>query len=169
MASSSARPSGWAKSAQPSAPPTKPTDGSTSETVAPRTQVTQKPVRLEGTSQFSSTMTATVSDASSRTVKAKYPGEVSGASVLFTVTIKNTSRREVDLNALVVNVLDDEEAPANQITSPPASDMPHVVAPGRTARGRYVFVVPKGSRNPITIEASVSAEEPVLVFRGPVG
>jgi len=124
---------------------------------------------LEGRSRFSKTLAVAVSDVSSRTVKAKYPGEVSGASVLFTVTIRNTSAREVDLNALVVNVLDDEEAPGNQITSPPASDMPHVVAPGRSARARYVFVVPKGSRDPVTIEISLSADEPVLVFRGPAG
>ena len=150
-------------------PPATPTPGSVTKTVAPRTQSTLKPVKLgKAVSRFNPGVSTKVSRVSSAYVKAKYPGEVSGPSIIFTLSITNSSNRVVDLDTLVVNVLDAKLAPANRITSPPAVPMPKAVAAGHTVTGRYVFVVPKATRKPITIQVSRSADEPVVVFTGPV-
>ena len=173
----SAQPSGAASSAGtsgssggsssgPSAPPTTPTPGSVDQTVPPVAQSTAKPVKLQGSSRLHEGLDVRVSGVGSKQVSAKRPGEVSGASVLFTVTVKNGSSKVVDLNSLVVNVLDAKAVPASRITTPPAKPMPNAVAGGKSASGRYVFVVPKGARKPLTIQVSLAAGDPVLIFRG---
>lgn len=170
-APSSAGASGGSKtSSGPSAPPTTPTPGSVDQTVPPVAQSTQKPVKLDGgSSRFHKGLDVRVSDVGTKKVSAKLPGEVSGDGVLFTVTVKNGSSTVVDLNSLVVNVLDAKAVPASRITTSPAKPMPNAVAAGGSARGRYVFVVPKGARKPISVEVSLAAGDPVLVFRGSAG
>ena len=151
----------------PSAPPTTPTPGSITDTVPARSQATAAPVKLrKTTARFDKSLNVTITDVHGAEVKAKKPGETSGASVIFTVVVKNGSNRVVDLNPLVVNVLDDKQVPASRISSAPASPMPDAVAAGRSARGRYAYVVPTNARRPITVQVSLSADQPVLVFRG---
>ena len=137
--------------------------------MAPGTQATAKPVKLENTrARFDDSLSVTISGLRSASVKSKLPGEVAGPSVIFEVTIKNGSDKVVDLNQLVVNVLDDKQVPASRITTKPARPMPHAVDAGSVARGRFVYVVPKKKRDPITVQVSLTAEQPVLVFKGRV-
>lgn len=154
---------------EPSAPPTTPQPGSVTETVPPGSQTTAKPVKLENSrARFDDALSVTISGLRSGDVKAKLPAEVPGPSVIFDVTIKNGSNKVVDLNQLVVNVLDDQQVPGSRITTKPARPMPRAVDGGSVARGRFVYVVPKKNRDPITVQVSLTAEQPVLVFRGRV-
>ena len=165
----SASPTAKQSTITPSAPPTTPTPGSITEIVPARTQATAKPVKLrKTTARFDKSLNVTITDVHGAEVKAKKPGETSGASVIFTVVVKNGSDRVVDLNSLVVNVLDDKQVPGSRISSAPASPMPLAVAGGRSAEGRFVYVVPTNARRPITVQVSLSADQPVLLFRGSV-
>lgn len=165
--SASAAPTKKQSTSTPSAPPTTPTPGSITETVPARTQATAEPVKLrKASARFDKSLSVKITDIRAAEVKAKKPGETSGASVIFDVVVKNGSNRVVDLNALVVNVLDDKQVPASRISTAPASPMPHAVAAGHSAKGRYVYVVPTSARKPITVQVSLSADQPVLVFRG---
>jgi len=154
---------------EPSAPKTTPVPGSTDQTVAARKQSVAPAARVGAPSSFRKTLVARVSGVKTQTVQAKLPGEVSGPSVVFDLTVRNTGDQTVDLNQLVVNLKDAKGAPAGSITSAPARPMPHVVGAGASARGRYVFVVPRPARGQVTIEVSLTAEDPVLVFRDAVG
>lgn len=162
-------PTGSSAAPEPSAPPTTPQPGSVEETVAPGSEATAKPVKLENTrARFDDSLSVTISGLRSASVKSQLPGEVAGPSVIFEVTIKNGGDKVVDLNQLVVNVLDDEQVPGSRITTKPARPMPHAVDGGSVARGRFVYVVPKKKRDPITVQVSLTAEQPVLVFKGRV-
>lgn len=137
--------------------------------MATRQQSDAPPARIGAPSSLRKTLVAKISKVRSQEVQAKLPGQVSGPSVVFTLTLRNEADQAIDLNQLVVNLSDAKNYPANPITSTPAVPMPHVVPAKGSASGRYVFVVPKSARKQVTIGVSLTAEDPVLVFRGPVG
>ena len=123
---------------------------------------------LNSPSAFNKTLSARVSNFDTQTVKAVLPGEVSGSSVVFTLSLRNRADQVVDLDQLVVNLLDGNDDPATRISSAPATQMPRALGKGTSADARFVFVVPAKARKNITIEVSLTAEEPVLIFKGSV-
>lgn len=158
--------------AKPTAARTTPAPGSISKTVAPRTQKVATPVKLGNNQRkgiFSPKVTAQITSIRHRNVRAQIPGEYPGPSILFNLKISNGSTESIDLNPLVVNVLDSSKAPANRITSAPATQMTNVLAPGSSAQATYVFVVPKNRRNRVTIEVTISPARAAVVFKGNLG
>ncbi len=171
--------------AHPTAAKTTQTRGSIRQTVKPRTVETAKPVSIgpaktsgaqqsgakksKAASPFGDGVTAKLTGIRHGYVRAKIPGQISGASVIFDLTIKNGSGAALDLNPLVVNLTDASGSPTQPITSvAPAKSMPDLLQPGRSATGTFVFVVPKNQRNPVTVDVTVSADLKVVTFRGDV-
>lgn len=99
-------------------------------------------------------------------IKAKLPGEVSGNSLIMTLTVRNGSKSPLDLTSTSVVLVDAEGSPANLISSAPAKPLPDAVPAGKSVSGTFVFVVSNKRRNPVTVDVSVSADRPVMVFRG---
>jgi hypothetical protein len=96
---------------------------------------------------------------------ARLPGEITGPALALTIEVSNTGIRPADLGAVVVNVLDSDEAPGAEMTAAPAQPLTGRLAPKKTARGVYVFRVPMDKRRPVTVTVSIG-DAPVLVFRG---
>lgn len=169
--SPSSSPSGSASTApSPTAARTKPSRGSIHKTVPSRTVHTSKPVGLrDKDGLFGSNITARIADIRQQYVKAKLPGQLSGASVIFNLVIANGSGRALDLNTTTVTVADAEGDPAPQITSDPATRLPNVLRPGTSATATYVFIVPEKRRNPLDIDVTINADLNVVVFRGDAG
>lgn len=174
--SSSARPGTHTTSNSPAAPsqtaaPKKPAHGSIHKVVPSRTMHTAKPVGLDKKSgSFGSGVTAKVVGIRQQYVKAKLPGQLSGASVVFDLAIKNGSRQSLDLNATTVTVTDAKGDPAPEITATtPATPLPNLLRAGETASATYVFIVPKADRNPVDIDVTINSNLKVVVFHGDAG
>jgi hypothetical protein len=63
-----------------------------------------------------------------------------------------------------------DKTPASPLDDP--SQRPFgidMVAPGASADGVYVFTVPEGQRDLVTVEVGYQAGAPLLLFSGPVG
>ncbi len=150
---------------------TKPSAGSTASTVPSRTQKTNAPTKklTQANSTVAPKVTAVLTSIRSAQVNAKYPGEISGNSVIFRVMVTNNSGSVLDLSNVVVTVLGANGNPASEITSSPAKPLTGSAKAGSSAAGTYVFVVPKGQRNPITVSLTVSADTTIAVFKGNAG
>jgi hypothetical protein len=99
------------------------------------------------------------------TAKAQLPGEVAGSALAITIDVTNTGSNSADLSTVVVTLLDSDDAPGSEMTTKPSDPVTGKVGAGKTARGVYVFTVPKNKRSPITVPISVK-DAPVLVFTG---
>jgi hypothetical protein len=100
--------------------------------------------------------------------KARVPGEVSGPGLAITAEVANDSTHAVDLGNVVVTLTDSTGAPGGPVSGPPAKPLSGSVAPGKKARGVYVFTVPASNRRPLTIFVSVRPGKPVVSFKGSI-
>jgi hypothetical protein len=62
-----------------------------------------------------------------------------------------------------------DETPASPLDDPSQAPFQGTVAPGETADGVYVFSVPAGERDSVTVEVGYTAGAPLLHFSGRVG
>ncbi len=143
-----------------------PTPGSTAETVQAKPEVTKKAVELDKPSADGSGVVVRIAGLRAITAKAQLPGEVAGPAVALTVEVENESQRPVDLGAVVVTVLDSEEAPGIEMSAKPADPLSGKLRPGKSTTGVYVFTVDRGRRNPISVNVTLAGAAPVLVFKG---
>jgi len=168
------------ESGTPTSAPTTPTDGQTSlaptpdpsdtpATPTPTETTSPEPVPIESPGTIVTGLTAQVVGIEAVDGVAKGPGEVSGPSIRFTVTIANGTSDSVDLTATVVTVdYGADRTPAGQLYEPGASPMPTKVAAGAEASGVYVFSIPTDQRGLVHITVDYSVGVPPLVFSGRV-
>lgn len=147
---------------EPVPPPSK---GNTKETVPSGTQASKKPVGLDESSN-SGDVVVKVTDVKTVKAKAQIPGEVSGPGLLISVSVKNNSEKALDLGAVLVTVYDSSDAPAGEMTMAPNKPMKGSLKPGATAKGAYLFTIPKKRRSPIVVNVTLPTGSPVAVFRG---
>lgn len=115
------------------------------------------------------TVTAEVTKTEAVEGKAEGPGEISGPAVRFTVAIKNSTARALDLSDTVVNAYyGSQGTPADALEKPGGRAFPAEVAAGRTATGVFVFRVPKSGRSKVQITVDTSTRNPVVAFTGRV-
>jgi len=142
-----------------------PTPGGVESTVAPKPEVSKKPVKLNKPSKTGTGLTAKLVSIKNIRAEAQLPGEVAGAGLAITIDVTNTGTKPADLSTVVVTLLDSDQAPGNEMTTKPSDPLTGMVRAGKTARGVYVFTVPKNKRSPITVTVSIK-DAPVLVFTG---
>jgi hypothetical protein len=112
-------------------------------------------------------LTAAVSRMEAVQGTASGPGEVAGPAVRFTITITNTTGKRVDLTNTVVNAYSGtDSAPAIELQSPGAEPFPASVANGASAKGVFVFNIPKADRKHVEITVDTSVLNPVVAFKG---
>ena len=142
-----------------------PTPGAVESTVEAKPEESKKPVKLDKPSKTGTGLTAKLTTIKAIEAKAQLPGEIAGPALALTVEVTNSGAKPADLSAVVVTVLDSDEAPGGEMTSDPAKPLRGRLSAGKTARGVYVFTIDKGKRNPVTVTVSIS-DAPVLVFNG---
>lgn len=127
------------------------------------------PVPIESPGTITPGLTAQILGIEAVDGVAQGPGEVSGPSIRFTVTVTNTTDAAVDLTATVVTVdYGADRTPAGQLYEPGASPMPTTVAAGAAASGVYVFSIPTDQRGLVNITVDYSVGVPPLIFSGRV-
>lgn len=145
-----------------------PSPGGVDSTVPTEPEESKRPVELDEPSGTGTGLTARLVTIRSVTAKAQLPGEVAGPALAITIEVENADADAADLSSVVVNVLDADDAPGTQMTAAPSRPLAGRVGGRKSARGVYLFTVPKDKRNPITVTVSI-ADAPVLVFTGRPG
>ena len=99
--------------------------------------------------------------------KATGPGEIAGPSVRFTITIKNSTGKKVDLSSTVVNAYAGvDSAPAIPLQGPGGKPFPSSVADGGSATGVFVFNIARADRDRVEVTVDTSVRNPVVAFKG---
>jgi hypothetical protein len=149
------------------------------------TVTTKPPVALHAVADFGTGVTARIVSIKAVEVQAVGPGGVSGPGLNIVIEVTNHTAKPINIDNAVVTVTDANGTPGvPMIFTPQASkndvdkDLPAVnpdsfsypmtgsLAPHETASGTYVFTIPAGHRNPVTMNFSYAGDAPVVVFKG---
>ena len=142
-----------------------PGGGSVTETVAPATVTTPSAKPIGATQTPAAGVAVTIATAPAKLV-AKVPGDVSGAGVLVTVTLKNSTGKAVPAGDTVVNLYDASGAPAPDFVGEPTSPIHGDLAAGATAKGSYAFRLAQAG--PVRIEVRGNPAMGIAVYEGAV-
>lgn len=146
-----------------------PTPGSVKETVKPQRQKTRAPVEMDETATVTSRLTVEVTNVKSiKNPKTGMPSELAGPAVAVTLRLDNETGDDIDLTNVVVEVSDSTGAPGNRLTGDPYQPFAGQVASGKTVNGVYVYAVNEDLRDPVTVTMTLSADRPIVLFRGKV-
>lgn len=97
------------------------------------------------------------------------PGQISGPSIRFTVTLVNNGPTDILTDKVVVNVESGvDSAPAIQLSGPGASPFPENTKPGETSTGTFVFLIPNDQRDQVRIFFNYQVSSPIVAFEGAV-
>lgn len=95
------------------------------------------------------------------------PGNVVGPALRVTVRITNRTQADLSLSGVTVNLAyGPNDAPAAPLDDPSRRPFSTVLQPGEDADGIYVFSVPGGARETVTIEVGYQPGAPRLLFTG---
>jgi len=96
------------------------------------------------------------------------PGESSGEQAdALTIVLDNGTDAPLDLGGVTVDLSSGAEAaPARPSNSEPARPFSGVLAPGSSAEGVYVFVVPPDQRGDVVVTVNYAADQPTVAFAG---
>jgi len=96
------------------------------------------------------------------TVKAQLPGELAGPAAAVPVQIRNGSKKAFSLDGLAVTAAYNGDTPGTDTSAAPAKPMEGSLKPGQTAKGTYVFMVPRKYAGSLHLEIS-SDQSPTIV------
>lgn len=142
--------------------------------VVNRSNAVANPVRVEpaafdAEARFADGVTATTSDFSRGTVQGEGQGIVAGAEyVVFTVSLYNGSREELDLSAVIPALMyggEERTAAAPLYGEVPVADLTGVLKPGESTEGSYAFLIPAAAVRPVLYLDLNGTHQP-LVFQG---
>jgi hypothetical protein len=95
------------------------------------------------------------------------PGNLAGPAVRVTVRLTNGTAEPVSLDGAVVTMTHGaEQTPASPLDDPSAVPFSHVLDPGDSAVGVYVFTVAEDARESVTVSVGYRPGAPYLVFTG---
>ncbi len=142
-----------------------PGGGNISETIPPKPMATQTAVPLSKPAAVGK-VTVSLVKLEKITVKASGPGEIGGPAVAVTVKVANGTDKAVDGAATTVNLLGKDGSPALPTPTKPAAPISGSIAAGGSAQGVYVFTIKNGIENPVTVQVTYAAGQPIAQFTG---
>jgi len=126
-------------------------------------------VGIDDSAELASDVSAQIARIESVEAVATQPGEIAGPAIRVTVEVANGTDTQQDLRAAVVNAsYGDDDIPADPMTSPGGSPLPASVEPGASAKGVYLFAIPKDERDKVAIVLDLRLGGKVVVFEGAV-
>jgi cell division septation protein DedD len=95
-------------------------------------------------------------------------GNVAGPALRATVRLTNGAAEPVDLDLVSVTLTHGADAvPASPLDDPSRAPLGGTLEPGESAEGVYVFTVPEGDRDVVSLTVGYGSGVPFLVFTGP--
>jgi hypothetical protein len=128
---------------------------------------TLKAVSLNAPSQVGDGVVVAVPAIESVNASGQGPGNVAGPALRVTVRITNGTRAAVALGGVAVNLSYGKDAtPASPVDDPSQRPFSGRVAPGGHVDAVYVFSVPAGDRDTVTIDVGYKPGAPRALFTG---
>lgn len=140
--------------------------GGINQIVPSAARKTKAPVPLAGTADFGTGVTAHLTSVTAVQAQAAGPGEVAGPALKVAVRLTNDSDAAISLVGVVVTIADANGTPGVQMSQSGSSPFRGSLAAHASADAVYVFTIPAGHRNPVTVNLSYSSEAPVVLFVG---
>jgi len=101
-------------------------------------------------------------------VEAETPGEVSGSAVVVTVAAENGTPDVQNLDSAVVTLdAQDGEVGIGTTAGDPAP-LTGSLEPGKSATGRYVFMLGSAAGRDVSVSVNYAAGEPAAIFTGKI-
>ncbi|MDJ0312338.1 hypothetical protein [Arthrobacter sp. H35-D1] len=125
-------------------------------------------VGLEDTAALPNKVSIEILNVESMETKATTPGEIAGPAVAMHVSIHNGSAGVININSVIVTVADSTSALGQPTTSDPYSPFAGDLAAGDSAKGIYVFLLPKDDRKDLTLSVEYEAGRASASFTGDV-
>ena len=149
-------------------PPSTPTPtGPTEDVDEPPPSLPEVP--LDAPAAVGNGVVATIGSVEAIDGTAVGPGNIAGPALRVTVRIENGTPGALSLDGVAVNLSHGaERTPASPLDDPSQVPFVGTVEAGATAQGVYVFSVPAGVRDLVTVEVGYQAGAPLLLFTGAV-
>ena len=131
--------------------------------------VKAKPTSVDGTVKYSDGVTLSITDVDFGKETEKGPGAFPGREyAILTLEVENASDKALSMQTVVITVLDSAGEAVRRSTSPrpKVQDFSGTLKPGKTAKARYAFAVPKKSRSKVTVVVDFDGVHTSAVFRG---
>jgi hypothetical protein len=97
------------------------------------------------------------------------PGNIDGPAVRLTVRVLNGTSGTISLAGVAVNMYYGAKlTPASPLDDPSRRPFDGGLAAGRSADGVYVYTVPTGARDRVTVEVGYQAGAPLVLFTGAI-
>jgi hypothetical protein len=158
-------------SGSPSVNPNQPAPSATQPTPALPPKKPKKPVQtaLGQPADLRNGVTVTVTKVESVKGVGHGPGERSGPAVRLTVSVRNDTRKALNLDLALLNVYFGADlSPASPVSGPGARVLPAELAAGDATTGRYVFSVPRDEQDHLRVDFTYTTEAPKAIFTGGV-
>jgi hypothetical protein len=145
-----------------------PVHGNTHQTVHAVTVATKPPVSLRAVADFGTGVTAQIMSIKAIEYHAVAPGQVSGPGLRLVIQVNNGTAKSIDLGNAVVTITDARGTPGVGMNGQGSSSSPlrGLLASRHKASGTYVFTIPAGYRDPVTVNFSYVGGGPVVLFKG---
>jgi hypothetical protein len=98
----------------------------------------------------------------------RIPGEVSGPAIAVNLQLHDTGQAPVALAGTVAVTAEDAAGTPFVPLTTSTTAVTGTLAPGAHTHGTYVFHLPSGYRNPITVEVTYAAAAEVARFVGSI-
>ncbi len=147
------------------------TDGSTQGEDGPQTAapLPTEEAALGDVVAFDTGISVSIDSVKTVEVEAQTPGEVSGTAIVVTVTAENGTDEAQSLeSAVVIVTATDDGEPGIGTTAGDPEPFSGSIEPGKSATGRYVFMLEDAADREISVSVNYAAGEPVAVFTGKV-
>lgn len=131
--------------------------------------VKAKPTSIDGTVKYSDGVELEISDVRFGKETDKGPGAFPGREyAILSLAVENSSDKALSMQTVVVTVLDSKNAAVSPVYVAKAKvqDFSGSLKPGKTAKARYAFAVPKKSRDKVTVVVDFDGVHTSAVFRG---
>lgn len=174
-APSDSRPAAEGSPSQPSAESSPRAAGAAEETsdaagaaqLATVDQSVAATVPFDRSSSVAEGITADISAMKAVSGEARGPGEVSGPSLRFTVTIHNQTTTAISTANVVVNVgAGTDNIPAISLSGPGVLGFTDNILPGESGSGTYVYLVPLNERGTVRILVNFEVNSTIAAFEG---
>lgn len=128
----------------------------------------QQPVALDAPARVGD-VTVSLADVDSIQGAATGPGDVAGPALRVTVRMANGTADPLDLLGVAVSMTyGSQSTPASPLGDPSVRVFTGTLEPGGSAEGIYVFRVPTGDRDAVTVSVGYQPGAPYAVFAGAV-
>lgn len=127
-----------------------------------------EPVALDQEAAVGNGITAEVESLEAIEGSGQGPGNIAGPALRVTVRIVNGTAEPVSLDGVAVDLAHGTElVPASPLDDPSVAPFSGSLQPDESALGVYVFSVPAGDRDLVSLSVGYQAGAPFLVFTGP--